>query len=218
MTALLVASACANDVNAEPGETVPEIKTTATATKTIAPRETPVNILNAVYQLARNFELGACIPGALPLVTTLPKVPKDIIAGDAVNQALSQTTRELSEVCSFSITGPAGDSFTSFLPTWYSWYDKYSDRLQSIITKCPKASELVSTVEAYTTCSQVQAQLTAVPSPTTTSAGGDGGDDGPSPTETAPSESETSSAARETGFLGAAAAAAAGLLGVVAMI
>ncbi|KAI3324356.1 hypothetical protein HD806DRAFT_494836 [Xylariaceae sp. AK1471] len=235
-TALLLASSgplafVSGSANPEPKpDTVPDSTPTKTARR-VGARQSSPNLLGALYALANNFDLGACIPGALPLVTALPKIPGDLIKGDAVSQALSQTTRELSDVCDFSITGSSGEVFTSFLPTWYSWYNRYSDRIASIITKCPKASALVSTVEAYETCSQVVAQLRAASASasatestgvasTTSAASGDDGANTAIPT-TVPSETlstDSPSAARETGFLGAAAAAAAGVLGVVAMI
>ncbi|KAI0861233.1 hypothetical protein F4860DRAFT_476360 [Xylaria cubensis] len=204
-----------------------EAKPDTTPTKTarqVKPRQTTPNLLGSLYQLANAFDLRACIPAAIPLVTALPKIPPALIAGDAVSQALTQTTRELKDVCDFSITGSVGDTFTSFLPTWYSWYNRYSDRIASIVTKCSDASGLVRTVEAFETCPQVVALITAASvsasesSTTTTSADVDTAV--PIPTDQ-PSETtspETPAAARETGFLGAAAAAAAGILGVVAVL
>ncbi|KAI0395481.1 hypothetical protein F5Y17DRAFT_191943 [Xylariaceae sp. FL0594] len=220
-------------------DTIPEVlsptKTTTqqqkvnmAARQTSSPSSSPPNILGAIWQLASNFQLRACVPAALPLITTLPRIPAGVLGGDAISQALSQTTRELGQVCDFSITGAAGAAFTSFLPTWYSWYDRYSDSIQSVVTKCPKASSLVSTVEAYTTCPQVQAvRVTAEPTSTSTTTAAastttTSGSDVATPTTTiATTEttgSDSHSAARETGFLGAAAAAAAGVLGVVAVL
>jgi hypothetical protein len=220
--------------NPEPKpDTVPDSTPTKT-TRQVKARQTTPNLLGAIVAITNNFQLQACLPGALPLVTALPKVPGDLIKGDAVSQALSQTTRELSDVCDFSITGDVGEVFTSFLPTWYSWYNRYSDRIASIITKCPKASLLVSTVEAYETCSQVVAQLSAASASATTtettdvastisatstiSGEVDGNTAEPTTVLSETSSTDSPSAARETGFLGAAAAAAAGVLGVVAMI
>ncbi|GAP89425.2 hypothetical protein SAMD00023353_4000630 [Rosellinia necatrix] len=239
--ALVSASA---DAAAEPKpDTTPDPTPTPTTTTTTpttarqakAARETSANLLSALYQLAASFDLRACIPGALPLVTTLPRIPGALLRGDAVSQALAQTTRGLDGVCDFSVTGPAGDAFTSFLPAWYSWYNRYSDRVATLATKCERAGDLVRTVEAYETCPQVVAQIsaasasatatataTAASTAATTSAGGggSGGDTGGSPAST-PSETastDSPAAAGETGFLGAAAAAAAGILGVVAVL
>ncbi|KAI0182882.1 hypothetical protein EV127DRAFT_448574 [Xylaria flabelliformis] len=218
---LALVSASAN------AEAKPDTTPTKTTTRQVKPRQTTPNLLGSLYQLANAFDLRACIPAAIPLVTALPKIPPALIAGDAVSQALTQTTRELKDVCDFSITGSVGDTFTSFLPTWYSWYNRYSDRIASIVTKCSDASGLVRTVEAFETCPQVVALITATSasasestSSTTATSTTDVDTAVPIPTDQ-PSETtsaETPAAARETGFLGAAAAAAAGILGVVAVL
>ncbi|KAI0450853.1 hypothetical protein F5B21DRAFT_412887 [Xylaria acuta] len=206
-------------------DTTPDSTSTKTA-RQVKARETTPNLLGSLYRLANAFDLRACIPAALPLVTALPKIPPALIAGDAVSQALAQTTRGIEDVCDFSITGSVGDTFTSFLPTWYSWYNRYSDRIASIVTKCSDAGGLVRTVEAYETCPQVVAQITAASasassssSSTATSTGAETGTTVPTTTESPETAStESPGAARETGFLGAAAAAAAGVLGVVAVL
>ncbi|KAI0517952.1 hypothetical protein F5B22DRAFT_85391 [Xylaria bambusicola] len=208
--ALVSASA---DAEPKP-DTTPDSTPTKTTQQQIKPRETTPNLLSALYQIATEFGLRACIPQALPLVTTLPKIPPGLLVGGAVSQALTQSTRELEDVCEFSVTGSVGDTFTSFLPTWYEWYNKYSDRIQSVVTRCPKAAKLVSTVEAYQTCPQVLAQITAADTSTATTAG-DGGNGELSETAT---ETETTGAAHETGILGAAAGVAAGLLGIAAVL
>ncbi|KAI0907397.1 hypothetical protein F4823DRAFT_22671 [Ustulina deusta] len=214
--ALVSASA---DAEPKP-DTTPD--STPTKTAPVKARETAPSLLAALYQIANNFDIRACIPQALPLITTLPKIPPALLVGGAISQALSQTTRELDDVCDFSVTGSVGDTFTSFLPTWYSWYNRYSRRIATIVTKCPKASALVSTVEAYETCpqvAQVVAHITATATATTT--GGGGTDRPPATTTTEPSETtstDSPSAGRQTGFLGAVAAAAAGLLGVAAVL
>ncbi|KAI0112560.1 hypothetical protein GGR51DRAFT_557141 [Nemania sp. FL0031] len=229
VTALLLASsgpiALVNaTANAEPKpDTTPDSAPTKTAQQVKA-RETTPNLLSALFQLASSLDIKACLPRALPLVTTLPKIPPGLLTGDAISQALSQSTRDLDHVCEFSITGSTGDTFTSFLPTWYSWYNRYSDRIASIASKCPNASSLIRTVEAYETCAQVVAQITAASaSATATATSTDTGtavsDTGVLTTEASETTSiETPAAARETGFLGAAAAAAAGVLGVVAVL
>ncbi|KAI1420328.1 hypothetical protein F5Y12DRAFT_135725 [Xylaria sp. FL1777] len=232
MTALLVASSgplalVHAGANAEPKpDTTPD--STPTKTAQVKARETTPSLLGALYQIANGFDLRACIPQALPLITTLPKIPPGLLMGGAISQALSQTSRELEDVCDFSITGSVGDTFTSFLPAWYSWYNRYSDRIARLVTKCPKAGALVSTVEAYETCPQVVAQITAASATatttSTTTSTSSSDTDGPSTaTTTAAEPSETRSAdspsaAQETGFLGPAAAAVAGLLGFAAVL
>ncbi|KAI1757930.1 hypothetical protein F4782DRAFT_3567 [Xylaria castorea] len=229
VTALLLASSgplalVSAEANAN-AEAKPDTTPDSTPTKTarqVKARQTTPNLLGSLYQLANAFDLRACIPAAFPLVTVLPQIPPALIAGDAVSQALSQSTRELKDVCDFSITGSVGDTFTSFLPTWYSWYNRYSDRIASIVTKCPDASGLVRTVEAYETCPQVVTQITAASaSSTATSAGADNAVPTTTTTTAQPSETtstESPAATSETGFLGAAAAAAAGVIGVIAVL
>ncbi|KAI8945175.1 hypothetical protein F4801DRAFT_569303 [Xylaria longipes] len=230
-TALLLASSGPLAfVNASANaEAKPDTTPDSTPTKTVQQvkaRQTTPNLLGSLYQLANAFDLRACIPAALPLVTVLPKIPPALLAGDAVSQALSQTTRSLEDVCDFSITGSVGDTFTSFLPTWYSWYNRYSDRIASIVTRCSDASGLVRTVEAYETCPQVVAQITfaSASAPTSTDATSTGTavtDTTVPTTTTEPSETtstESPGTTHEPGFLGAAAAAAAGVLGVVAVL
>ncbi|KAI1504773.1 hypothetical protein F5X99DRAFT_370926 [Biscogniauxia marginata] len=121
----------------------------------VTPRQTSDNFLSAFFRIANQFDVSACIPGAFPLITTLPKIPSALFGTPVINQALSQTTLALSDVCSFSITGEVGDTYTSFLPSWYSWYHAQSSAIAKIITACPSASTLISTVEAYESCAQV---------------------------------------------------------------
>ncbi|GAW13770.1 hypothetical protein ANO14919_031590 [Xylariales sp. No.14919] len=205
--------------SAEPKpDATPDSSPTKTAAAQVKARETTPNLLAALYQLANDFDIRACVPRAIPLITTLPKIPPGLLIGGAISQALSQTTRELDDVCDFSVTGSVGDTFTSFLPAWYSWYNRYSDRIATIITKCPKASALVSTIEAYETCSQVVAQITAASATATSVSPGSSNTDEPTATPSETTYTDAPSAARETGFLGAVAAAAAGLLGFVAVL
>ncbi|KAI1116559.1 hypothetical protein F5Y14DRAFT_68489 [Nemania sp. NC0429] len=177
------------NANAEPKpDTAPDVATPTTGTgtttakqQTAKARERAPNLLSTLYQLASTFDLRACIPAALPLITTLPRIPPALVAGDAVSQALSQTTRELDAVCDFSVTGDAGDTFTSFLPVWYDWYSRHSGRVARVTTKCPAAAALVRTVEAYGACPQVLAILTAASagaSASSTGTRGDGDGDG----------------------------------------
>ncbi|KAI0533417.1 hypothetical protein GGR58DRAFT_516920 [Xylaria digitata] len=142
-------------------DTTPDSPPTKTTVEQVKARETTPNLLAALYQLATEFDIRACVPRALPLITTLPKIPPGLLVGGAIPQALSQTSRELEDVCEFSITGSVGDTFTSFLPAWYEWYNAYSGRIASIVTKCPKAGALVRTIEAYETCSQVVSRISA---------------------------------------------------------
>ncbi|KAI1268133.1 hypothetical protein F5Y18DRAFT_279339 [Xylariaceae sp. FL1019] len=197
-------------------DTVPESPPTKTAS--VKPRQSSPNLLSTLYTLANSFGLVKCVPAAIPLITSLPKIPGELISGGAIQQALSQTSRELSDVCDFSITGSVGDTFTSFLPTWYSWYNANSDRIATIISKCPNATSLTNTVVAYETCTQVQAQLSlvsAVSDTQTTSTDVSSGAD----TSTT-STTDSASAATETGdgFMAKAAAVGAGLLGVAAVL
>ncbi|KAI0405063.1 hypothetical protein F4802DRAFT_196133 [Xylaria palmicola] len=229
VTALFLASSsllalAGADANAQPKpDTTPDSPPTQTA-RQVKARESSPNLLAALYKLASDFDLRACVPRAFPLVTTLPKIPPGLLAGDAVSQALSQTSRQLDEVCDFSITGSAGDTFTSFLPTWYSWYHRYSDRVADVVTKCPMAGPLVKTVEAYESCPQVMAQITQTSadastsqSTSTTTTGGDESVPTTASSETVTTASD-SPGTGENGFFGAAAAAAAGVLGVVAVL
>ncbi|KAI1194044.1 hypothetical protein F5X97DRAFT_17476 [Nemania serpens] len=220
------------NTNAEPKpDTTPDVATPTGTTAKQAPkaRERAPNLLSTLYKLASTFDLRACIPAALPLVTTLPRIPPGLVAGDAVSQALSQTTRDLDAVCAFSITGDAGETFTSFLPAWYEWYSRHSGRVAGVTSKCPAAAALVRTVEAYGACPQVLAVITAASvgtsaSASTTGTGTGGGGEreetsltgADQPVET--KSPDSTSAVPETGFLGAAAAAAAGILGVVAVL
>ncbi|KAI1356011.1 hypothetical protein F5Y01DRAFT_268268 [Xylaria sp. FL0043] len=239
ITALLVASSsgplalvsATTSANAEPKpDTTPD--STPTKTAHVKVRETTAqSLLGALYQVANSFGLRGCIPQALPLVTTLPRIPPGLLVGGALSQALSQTSREIGDVCEFSITGSVGDTYTSFLPAWYDWYNSYSSRIASVVSKCPKAGALVSTLEAYERCPQVVAVLTSasttatdtdtVATATTTGSSSDTDGDG-NGTTAEPSVTTTStdspSAAHETGFLGAAAGVAAGLLGVAAVL
>ncbi|TGJ86396.1 hypothetical protein E0Z10_g2378 [Xylaria hypoxylon] len=151
-------------------DTTPDSQPTQTTASQVKARETTPNLLAALYKLASDFDILGCVPKAMPLVTTLPKIPPGLLMGDGLSQALLQTTRELDDVCEFSVTGSVGDTFTSFLPAWYSWYNRYSDRIATIITKCPKASALVRTVDAYETCPQVVALITVASASATASA------------------------------------------------
>ncbi|KAI1823773.1 hypothetical protein F4861DRAFT_301650 [Xylaria intraflava] len=199
-------------------DTLPNSTPTKTARQTPV-RETSPNLLGTLFEIANNFDLRACVPAALPLITALPKIPPALIKQGAIKQALSQTTRGLDRVCDFSVTGSVGDTFTAFLPTWYSWYHRYSDRVASVITKCPKAGALVNTMEAYATCPQVIAQISSA-SATATDAES-GGSRTTVPPTSHPSETvstDSPSATHETGLFGAAAAAAAGVLGVAAIL
>lgn len=225
----LLAFVSANAVaDAEPKpDTTPDSTPTKTVAAQVKARETAPNLLSALYQIANELDLRACIPQALPLITTLPKIPPGLLMGGAISQALGQTTRELEDVCDFSVTGSVGDTFTSFLPTWYSWYNRYSERIGKVMTKCPKAGRLVSTVEAYETCPQVVAAITSASSSASTMAiatdtaaasltTGSGGTGTVEPSETTSTDSP--SAAHETGFLGGVAGVAAGILGVAAVL
>ncbi|KAI0594740.1 hypothetical protein F4775DRAFT_421393 [Biscogniauxia sp. FL1348] len=123
----------------------------------LAPRSTSAaNLLSAFFRLANQFDAAACIPGALPLVTTLPRVPAALLDGPVIGQALSQTTLALADVCRFSVTGdPAGPAYTAFLPAWYAWYHEHAAVIASVVSACPGAEALVTTVEAYERCPQV---------------------------------------------------------------
>ncbi|KAI1485192.1 hypothetical protein F5X96DRAFT_661071 [Biscogniauxia mediterranea] len=215
-------SAAAADPEPAPAKAVRDV---------ITPRETTSpNLLSALFRLANQFDVAACVPAALPLITTLPKIPPALLGTAAINQALSQTTLALSDVCRFSVTGDVGDAFTAFLPTWYAWYREQSAAIASIVTACPSASALVSTVEAYGRCAQVTAteeeeslrmsiqtsggddtsaalSSSAFSIQTDTVIGGGGGDDttsaGPTATATATATSSSSSAQSSTATTGA---------------
>ncbi|KAI1636815.1 hypothetical protein F4809DRAFT_607273 [Biscogniauxia mediterranea] len=129
----------------------------AKVARDVTPRETSQNLLAAFFRLANQFDVAACIPRALPLITTLPRIPPALLGTAAIDQALSQTTLALADVCRFSVTGDAAvaDAYTSFLPAWYAWYRGQSAAIARIVTACPAASALVRTVEAYGRCPQV---------------------------------------------------------------
>ncbi|KAI1338900.1 hypothetical protein F5Y15DRAFT_101466 [Xylariaceae sp. FL0016] len=195
----------------------------ATRVRDIKPRQSQPNLLGAIWRVANEFGLGACVPGAITLVTDLPKLPSGLVNNDLIDQALSQTTLALTDVCDFSITGSVGDVYTTFLPTWYSWYRAHSSKIANIITACPKATSLVSTVEAYETCPQVPT-TTAASSATATGGSGSGSTSGTltppnlSATTTSTSTGAAAPPPRETGLVAAVAAAAAGFVGVVAVL
>ncbi|KAI0026019.1 hypothetical protein F4780DRAFT_3175 [Xylariomycetidae sp. FL0641] len=192
----------------------------------VAPRETEPNLFNLLYELADTFNVSSCAPGALPLIPQLPPLPSGLINDDLLTQALSQTTLALSAVCTFSVTGAVGDVYTSYLPTWYSWYRAHSSTIQKIITACPSATSLVHTVEDYESCPQVP-RTSSEPTMTTTTTTGDtlqsatdaAQSGSPTPPDTAAMTSvpPTGAAPRETG-VGIAAAAAAGFMGAVAVL
>ncbi|KAI1074209.1 hypothetical protein F5B20DRAFT_468191 [Whalleya microplaca] len=127
----------------------------AKVVREVDPSQTSGNMLSAMYRLASEFNLKGCIPQALPLITDLPKIPKELLSNDHMKQALSQTTLRLEDVCNFSITDSVGSIYTSYLPTWYSWYHEHSSTIAKIVSACPSAAQLVSTVEAYEKCKQV---------------------------------------------------------------
>ncbi|CAJ2504917.1 Uu.00g123110.m01.CDS01 [Anthostomella pinea] len=196
-------------------------KPAATAVRnTVKPRQTSDNLLGTLISAANAFKIQACIPGALPLVTQLPPLPKGLVNNDLLTQALSQTTLALSDVCDFSITGAVGDVYTAYLPTWYSWYRAHSATIAKIITACPSASALVTTVEAYESCAQVP-KTTATGSGSAATGTETGTATATGATNTAETSTSTTvqgaAAPQETGFM-AAAAAAAGLIGAIAVL
>ncbi|KAI1435464.1 hypothetical protein GGR50DRAFT_322342 [Xylaria sp. CBS 124048] len=210
--------------------TLPDSTPTQTARQDPA-RETTPSLLGTLFEIANSFDLRACVPAALPLMTALPKIPAALVNQGVIKQALSQTTRDLEHVCDFSVTDSVGDTFTEFLPTWYSWYHRYSDRVASVATKCPRAAALVRTMEAYEACPQVVAQISSSsPSPllspvdvTAAYAEGEGSATDVSivtTTSALPASTSTDlpSTTSEAGLLGAAVAAVAGVLGVVAAL
>ncbi|KAI1326557.1 hypothetical protein F5Y16DRAFT_374519 [Xylariaceae sp. FL0255] len=212
-------------------DTVPESKPTKTV-RQAASSSTSANLLGTLYTLANTFDLTACIPAAIPLITALPKIPAGLLSNDVVTQALSQTSRPLSDVCAFSITGDVGTIYTSFLPTWYSWLNANTARLDSLVSRCTSAAGLTSTARAYETCSQVQAVLSAysatatdstaaASSSSSTTAATTGTEAATTTTGTVASTGTTdsqSAASEMSGFLGGVAGVAAGLLGVAAVL
>ena len=163
-----------------------EPATPATAAHQPVPRETNSgNLLTNIYKLASGLGLTRCVPYAIPLISTLPTLPKGLVNNDLVTQALSQTTLPLSDVCDFSITGTVGDIYTNFLPDWYSWHNAHTSTISEILKKCPSATALVQTVEVYQNCAQVSSvKATATGSGDAESGGGDSSSDGEAPTET----------------------------------
>lgn len=163
-----------------------EPATPATAAHQPVPRETSSgNLLTNIYKLASGLGLTRCVPYAIPLISTLPTLPKGLVNNDLVTQALSQTTLPLSDVCDFSITGTVGDIYTNFLPDWYSWHNAHTSTISEILKKCPSATALVQTVEAYQGCAQVSSvKATATDSGDVRSSGGAASGDGEAATET----------------------------------
>ncbi|KAI0477213.1 hypothetical protein GGR56DRAFT_636297 [Xylariaceae sp. FL0804] len=219
--------AAAADPEPEPATPVVRAAEPATPVRAVKPRQTSQpSLLSALNTLANAFGVYQCVPYAIPLITTLPSLPKGLLSNDLINQALSQTTLELSDVCSFSITGTVGDTYTSFLPTWYSWYNAHTSTLQKIISHCTSATALVSTVEGYETCPQVPKTTASQSTTGTATAAGSTAAGSTAATPTPPNFSSTStattaqdaSAPRETGFMAVAAAAAAGLVCAVAAL
>lgn len=145
------------------GAAAQEPATPASTASSPAPQETSSassgNLLTNIYKLAKGLGLTRCVPYALPLVTTLPRLPAGLVNNDLIGQALSQTTLSLSDVCDFSVTGSVGDIYTNFLPAWYSWHNAHLATISGILKKCPSATALVSTIEAYESCSQVEAVI-----------------------------------------------------------
>ncbi|KAI1177122.1 hypothetical protein F4777DRAFT_577407 [Nemania sp. FL0916] len=143
--------------------TSPVSSSTSTSTSSSTTTKSPSTpgLLSALYRLASTFNLRSCIPGALPLAASLPKIPPALLAGGdgAAAQALTQTHRALEDVCEFSVTGEAGAAFTSYLPAWYAWFDENRDRIGRLVEKCPEAGGLVLTVEAFRGCEGVEGRL-----------------------------------------------------------
>lgn len=153
------------------------------------------NLLMSIYRLASGLGLTRCVPYALPLVTTLPKLPAGLVNNDLISQALSQTTLPVSGVCDFSITGTVGPVFTDFLPAWYSWHHAHIDAISSILSRCTSATALVSTIEAYESCSQVKAVVATA----TVGGGGDGGGGGATATTAAVVSATTTTTGTDAG-------------------
>ncbi|KAK7744434.1 hypothetical protein SLS62_010159 [Diatrype stigma] len=235
-TALLLVLASTASVSL--GDTTPEAAATpASGASLPAPQETSRssgttssasasassggNLLTNIYKLAKGLGLTRCVPYALPLVTTLPRLPAGLVNNDLIGQALGQTALPLSAVCDFSVTGAVGPVYTGFLPAWYSWHHAHIETISSILQKCPAATALVNTVEAYESCSQVQAVMA-----TATVGGSTGGGEGATATATATTTTAGTDAPETTGSasdaaalkdtcLAIAPAAAVGLVGLV---
>ncbi|KAI0193096.1 hypothetical protein F4808DRAFT_464886 [Astrocystis sublimbata] len=204
--------------------------TTATTTSTQKTKTSTPNLMMSLYKLAGTFNLRACIPAALPLVTSLPKIPPGLLGGDVVSQALTQTTRGIEGVCDFSITGESGEVFTSFLPDWYAWYEENREKIAKVVSKCREAEGLVRTVEAYKGCEVVRG-VRGLGVETGEVVTGTGMETGAGTETAAAAETEETGDSHpaegsmempgtpgETMFLDAAAAVAAGVMGVAAAL
>ncbi|KAK8036264.1 hypothetical protein PG993_008878 [Apiospora rasikravindrae] len=134
---------------------------TSTKTSTTAKPNKP-NIISSLFRVSREFGVLGCVPQVLPLVTSLPHIPSELLGADMIKQALAQTTLGLDQVCEYQVTGTAGAAFSSFLPTWYGWYDEHANReIRRLVEKCPKVGALTQTAEAYRSCAQVVAIMGA---------------------------------------------------------
>lgn len=129
-------------------------------------------IIGSLFRASREFGVFGCVAQILPLVTALPSIPPELLGADLVKQALAQTTLSLDQVCDYRVTGTAGAAFTSFLPTWYEWYDAHADQeIRRLVEKCPKVGSLTRTAEAYRTCSQVVEVMSAAVEASATATG-----------------------------------------------
>jgi len=92
----------------------------ARALRAVQPRQTtdmsggddngqPDNLLSSLLNLANEFDLTLCLPGALGLVGELPPIPSGLVDNDVITQVLAQTTLPADQICSFSITGRGGE-------------------------------------------------------------------------------------------------------------
>ena len=186
-------------------EAGPEPATPATAAHQPVPRETSSgNLLSNIYKLANGLGLTRCVPYAIPLISTLPKLPNGLVNNDLVTQALSQTTLPLSDVCDFSVTGSVGPIYTDFMPAWYSWHNAHTSTISEILKKCPSATALVQTVEAYQSCPQISSvKATATVSDGAGNSNGDS--DGEAATETGSTTRPGAGATTDAGGVGTGA-------------
>lgn len=139
----------------------PPTKTSSTTPGSTANNKNP-NLLGSLFKVSREFGILGCVPQVLPLVTALPPIPPELLGADLIKQALAQTTLSLDQVCDYRVTGTAGAAFTAFLPAWYEWYDAHADQeIRRLVEKCTKVGSLTRTAEAYRTCTQVAAVMSA---------------------------------------------------------
>jgi hypothetical protein len=147
----------------------------------------------------------------LPLVTGIPPLPTEL------------ATVAMTNPCSVpSLTGAAATQFSSWSSSIDQWYSSHSDQLNSALSACSELTQYATGLpicDPSATHSQSHTDShtsghTASPTGSATgSHSGSASGSTPAPTSVA----QGHAAPRETGFVGPAALAAAGILGLMAL-